>query len=135
MGDIFHLKVEAFPERDFVAKANYVGASIDPTTHALVIRCEIENADGLLKPEMFATGTLEVGTTSAVVIPTSALIQARNARFVIIKTGPESYSRLPVYGFELNDHEFAVTDGLTAHQTLLIKGATLLNQRFAREED
>jgi len=40
-----------------------------------------------------------------------------------------------VYGFELNDHEFAVTDGLTAHQTLLIKGATLLNQRFAREED
>ncbi|MBT8622269.1 efflux RND transporter periplasmic adaptor subunit [Polynucleobacter paneuropaeus] len=135
VGDIFHLKVEAFPERDFVAKANYVGASIDPTTHALVIRCEIENADGLLKPEMFATGTLEVGTTSAVVIPTSALIQARNARFVIIKTGPESYSRLPVYGFELNDHEFAVTDGLTAHQTLLIKGATLLNQRFAREED
>ena len=135
VGDIFHLKVEAFPERDFVAKANYVGASIDPTTHALVIRCEIENADGLLKPEMFATGTLEVGTTTAVVIPTSALIQARNARFVIIKTGPESYSRLPVYGFELNDHEFAVTDGLTAHQTLLIKGATLLNQRFAREED
>ncbi len=135
VGDIFHLKVEAFPERDFVAKANYVGASIDPITHALVIRCEIENADGLLKPEMFATGTLEVGTTSAVVIPTSALIQARNARFVIIKTGPESYSRLPVYGFELNDHEFAVTDGLTAHQTLLIKGATLLNQRFAREED
>ncbi|QWD87651.1 efflux RND transporter periplasmic adaptor subunit [Polynucleobacter paludilacus] len=135
VGDIFHLKVEAFPERDFVAKANYVGASIDPTTHALVIRCEIENADGLLKPEMFATGTLEVGTTSAVVIPTSALIQARNARYVIIQTGPESYSRLPVYGFELNDHEFAVTDGLTAHQTLLIKGATLLNQRFAREED
>ena len=135
VGDTFHLKVESFPERDFVAKANYVGASIDPTTHALVIRAEIDNSDGLLKPEMFVTGTLEVGTTNAVVIPTSALIQARNARYVIIKTGEDTYSRLPVYGFDINDHEFAVTDGLQPHQNLLIKGATLLNQRFLREED
>jgi len=69
------------------------------------------------------------------VIPTSALIQARNARYVIIKTGEDTYSRLPVYGFDINDHEFAVTDGLQPHQNLLIKGATLLNQRFVREED
>jgi len=135
VGDLFRLKVEAYPEREFVAKANYVGASIDPTTHALVIRAEIDNSDGLLKPEMFVTGTLEVGTTNAVVIPTSALIQARNARYVIIKTGEDTYSRLPVYGFDINDHEFAVTDGLEPHQNLLIKGATLLNQRFVREQD
>ena len=135
VGDTFHLKVESFPERDFVAKANYVGATIDPTTHALIVRCEIENTDGALKPEMFVSGKLEVGTTPAIILPSSAIIQARNVRFVIIKTGVDSYRRLPIQGFDLSAKDFAVTEGLLVGQNVLTKGATLLNQRFLREED
>ncbi|QWD78582.1 efflux RND transporter periplasmic adaptor subunit [Polynucleobacter sp. MWH-Svant-W18] len=135
VGDTFRLKVESYPDREFIAKANYVGAAIDPVTHALVVRCEIDNSDGLLKPEMFVSGTLEIGKTEAVVIPTSAVIQGRNIRYAIIKTGDTSFSRRPIYGFALNANEFAVTDGLEAHQTVVTKGATLLNQRFLREED
>jgi Cu(I)/Ag(I) efflux system membrane fusion protein len=135
VGDTFHLKVESFPERDFVAKANYVGATIDPTTHALIVRCEIENTDGALKPEMFVSGKLEVGATPAVILPSSAIIQARNVRFVIIKTGVDSYRRLPIQGFDLSAKDFAVTEGLLVGQNVLTKGATLLNQRFLREED
>lgn len=135
VGDVFRLKVESFPDREFTAKANYVGAAIDPVTHALVVRCEVDNSDGLLKPEMFVSSTLEIGKTEAVVIPSSAVIQGRNVRFAIIKTGENSYSRRPIYGYALNAKEFAVTDGLEANQTLLIKGASLLNQRFLREED
>lgn len=135
VGDTFRLKVESYPDREFIAKANYVGAAIDPMTHALVVRCEIDNSDGLLKPEMFVSGTLEIGKTDAVVIPTSAVIQGRNIRYAIIKTGENSYSRRPIFGYALSPKEFAVTDGLEAHQNVLIKGATLLNQRFLREED
>ena len=135
VGDTFRLKVEAYPDREFTAKANYVGAAIDPVTHALVVRCEVDNSDGLLKPEMFVSGTLEIGTTDAVVIPTSAVIQGRNVRFAIIKTGDTSFSRRPIYGFALSANEFAVTDGLEPHQIVVTKGATLLNQRFLREED
>jgi Cu(I)/Ag(I) efflux system membrane fusion protein len=135
VGDVFHLRVESFPERDFIAKANYVGATIDPMTHALIVRCEIDNSDGLLKPEMFVSGKLEVAKMPAIVLPSTAIVQVRNTRFVIIKTGPNSYRRLPVNGFDLNAKEFAVTDGLTAGQNVLITGATLLNQRFLREED
>jgi membrane fusion protein, copper/silver efflux system len=135
VGDTFRLKVESYPEREFIAKANYVGATIDPMTHALVVRCDVDNSDGLLKPEMFVSGTLQIGETEAVVIPMSAVIQGRNVRYAIIKTGNTSFSRRPIYGFALNSAEFAVTDGLEAHQDVLIKGATLLNQRFLREED
>jgi Cu(I)/Ag(I) efflux system membrane fusion protein len=135
VGDTFRLKVSSFPEREFIAKANYVGAAIDPVTHALVVRCEVDNSDGLLKPEMFVSGTLEIGKTKAVVIPTSAVIQGRNVRYAIIKTGDTTFSRRPIFGFALSASEFAVTDGLNAHQTVVIKGATLLNQRFLREED
>jgi len=135
VGDIFRLKVESYPDREFIAKANYVGAAIDPMTHALVVRCEIDNSEGLLKPEMFVSGTLEIGQSEAIVIPMSAVIQARNSRYVIIKTGETTFSRRPIYGFALSAKEFAVTQGLETHNTVVYKGATLLNQRFLREED
>jgi Cu(I)/Ag(I) efflux system membrane fusion protein len=135
VGDVFRLKVESFPEREFTAKANYVGATIDPVTHALVVRCEIDNSEGLLKPEMFVRGTLEIGKSEAVVIPSAAVIQGRNVRYAIIKTGKTSYSRRPIAGFAINSKEFAVTQGLENYQTVVFKGATLLNQRFLREED
>ena len=135
VGDTFHLKVESFPDREFIAKANYVGAAIDPMTHALVVRCEIDNSEGLLKPEMFVSGTLEIGKSEAVVIPMSAVIQARNSRYAIIKTGDSTFSRRPIYGFALSAKEFAVTQGLETGQVVVYKGATLLNQRFLREED
>jgi Cu(I)/Ag(I) efflux system membrane fusion protein len=84
---------------------------------------------------MFVSGTLEVGQAEAVVIPMSAVVQGRNIRYAIIKTGDNTFSRRPIYGFALNANEFAVTDGLEARQTLVTKGASLLNQRFLREED
>jgi len=135
VGDIFRLKVESYPDREFIAKANYVGAAIDPMTHALVVRCEIDNSEGLLKPEMFVSGTLEIGQSEAIVIPMSAVIQARNSRYAIIKTGESTFSRRPIYGFAISSKEFAVTQGLETGQVVVYKGATLLNQRFLREED
>lgn len=135
LGDTFRLKVESYPDKEFTAKANYIGATIDPVTHALVVRCDVDNSEGLLRPEMFVTGSLEVEKTMAVVIPSSAVIQARNARYAIVKTGETTFSRLPIFGFELSGKEFAVTDGLSVRQTLITKGATLLNQRFLREDD
>jgi len=135
VGDIFRLKVESYPDREFIAKANYVGAAIDPMTHALVVRCEIDNSEGLLKPEMFVSGTLEIGQSEAIVIPMSAVIQARNSRYAIIRTGDTTFSRRPIYGFALSAKEFAVTQGLETKDTVVYKGATLLNQRFLREED
>ncbi|WP_408634191.1 hypothetical protein [Polynucleobacter necessarius] len=38
VGDTFRLKVSSFPDREFIAKANYVGAAIDPVTHACPCR-------------------------------------------------------------------------------------------------
>jgi Cu(I)/Ag(I) efflux system membrane fusion protein len=104
-------------------------------THALVVRCEIDNSEGLLKPEMFVSGTLEIGQSEAIVIPMSAVIQARNSRYAIIRTGDTTFSRRPIYGFALSAKEFAVTQGLETQNTVVYKGATLLNQRFLREED
>ena len=46
--------VLAFPGRTFKAKISWVGPSIDPNTHRLSVRADVENPGGELKPGMFA---------------------------------------------------------------------------------
>jgi Cu(I)/Ag(I) efflux system membrane fusion protein len=134
-GQVLKLKSESYPDREFIAKANYVSATIDPVTHALMIRCDVDNTDGALRPEMFVSGKLEVGQTKAVVVPRTAIIQVRNLKYAIIQTDKDTYRRVPVKGFDIGEKMFAINDGLKGGDKVLIMGSTLMNQRFLKQED
>jgi cobalt-zinc-cadmium efflux system membrane fusion protein len=54
-GDPVEVSVLAIPNKVFKARLTYVAASIDPNTHRLAVRAEVENPAGELKPEMFAS--------------------------------------------------------------------------------
>ena len=129
------LRLEAYPDKEFVAYANYIAPTIDPQTRALLIRADVENTDDLLRPDMYAYGLLNTGTADAVVVPQSAIVRVRENRYAIIKVGPESYRRVPVKGYDLNSKSFAITEGVEQGWQVLAEGAVLLNDRFAKQED
>ena len=129
------LRTEAYPNKEFVAYANYIAPTIDPQTRALLIRCDVDNTDGLLRPDMYVSAKLTTGTAEAIVLPQSAIVRVREARFVIVKTDEETYRRLPVQGYDLDGKSFAVTEGLAPSAQVLTAGSVLLNDRFAKQED
>jgi len=129
------LRLEAYPDKEFVAYANYIAPTIDPQTRALLIRADVENTDDLLRPDMYAYGLLNTGTADAVVVPQSAIVRVRENRYAIIKVGPETYRRVPVKGYDLNSKSFAITEGVEQGWQVLAQGAVLLNDRFAKQED
>ena len=55
LGQSVEVRVPAYPKRVFKARVTYVAPSVDPVTHRLPVRAEIDNRDGALKPEMFAS--------------------------------------------------------------------------------
>jgi membrane fusion protein, heavy metal efflux system len=55
VGQPAEVKVLAYPNEVFKARISYINASVDPTTHRVGVRCEVENHGGKLKPEMFAS--------------------------------------------------------------------------------
>src|SRR5215470_6560903 len=61
VGQDLEFKVLALPDRTFKARVDYVAAAIDPTTRRLMVRATIDNSEGLLKPEMFASVTIYSG--------------------------------------------------------------------------
>ncbi|MGV0963139.1 MAG: efflux RND transporter periplasmic adaptor subunit [Polynucleobacter sp.] len=129
------LQVEAYPDKEFVAYANYVAPTIDPQTRALLIRADIENNDDLLRPDMYASAKLTTGMADAIVVPQTAVVRIREMRYVIVKVGDEVYRRLPVKGYDLNSKAFAITEGVEPGSKVLAEGAVLLNDRFAKQED
>jgi len=74
-GDPVEVTVLAFPGKVFKARLTYVAASIDPNTHRLPVRAEVDNPDHELKPEMFARFRIITGTDApAPGVPENAVV-------------------------------------------------------------
>ena len=74
-GQTLEVQVMALPGRTFSAQVSYVAPALDPATRRLSVRARIANAEGLLKPEMFATFSLLAGTgAQALAVPLSGVI-------------------------------------------------------------
>ncbi len=58
------ISVQAYPESSFEGRITYVGETLDATTRTIQLRCETENARRALKPEMYATITISLGSAA-----------------------------------------------------------------------
>jgi cobalt-zinc-cadmium efflux system membrane fusion protein len=75
LGQAVEVHVLAFPGRVFQAKLTYVCQAMDPNTHRLPVRAEVENPDGTLKPEMFANFSITTGDpVTAPGVPEEAVV-------------------------------------------------------------
>jgi cobalt-zinc-cadmium efflux system membrane fusion protein len=75
VGEDMTFSVLALPGRELTGRINYVATAIDPATRRLLVRATIDNPNGALKPEMFATVTIySPGDQPSVGVPKQALI-------------------------------------------------------------
>ena len=54
-----NIQTAAYPNETFTARVDRLAATLDPDKHTLAVRCVLPNADGRLKPGMFASVTLQ----------------------------------------------------------------------------
>jgi cobalt-zinc-cadmium efflux system membrane fusion protein len=68
--------VPAYPGEIFKGRVGYVGAALDKDTRTVAARIEVANADGRLKPEMFATAAIEVAGDKrhVIALPDAAIV-------------------------------------------------------------
>jgi cobalt-zinc-cadmium efflux system membrane fusion protein len=75
LGQPIEVRILALPGRVFNAVISWVAPSIDPNTHRLSVRANVENSDGVLKPNMFATFSIITGEAATdPAVPQSAIV-------------------------------------------------------------
>ena len=115
LGQAVEVHVLAYPKRVFNARVTYVAAVVDPVTHRLPVRAEIDNRDGALKPEMFANfRILTSDATESPAVPEAAVVYEGEAAHVWVVAGDGLLAYRPIRTGRSDDGLVEVLDGLKA---------------------
>jgi cobalt-zinc-cadmium efflux system membrane fusion protein len=127
------VRVLAIPGHVFNAKVTNVAPGIDPNTRRVAVRAEVENSDGTLKPEMFASFSIVTGEESASpAVPEGAVVYEGAAARVWVQQGDEITLR-PIRAGRTSDGMVEVIAGLKAGESVVTSG-TLFIDRASRPD-
>lgn len=134
VGQIVGIETDAWPEQRFTAKVEKIGVAVDPVTRRVQVRCSIGNADGRLKPEMFArVFFLADGERKGIRVPNTALVTEGIYSFVFVETAPGRFERRKVgLAMRGTDHSF-IESGLSEGDHVVVEGALLLNSEASAD--
>jgi membrane fusion protein, heavy metal efflux system len=128
-GQSVEVHVLAYPKRVFKARVTYVAPVVDAATHRLSVRAEMDNPDGALKPEMFATfRILTSDATESPAIPEAAVVYEGDAAHVWVAAGDGLLELRPIRPGRSNDGLVEVLDGLKAGERVVTKGGLFIDQ-------
>ncbi|QNJ99842.1 efflux RND transporter periplasmic adaptor subunit [Dyella telluris] len=119
--------LSAYPDQVFHGQVSFVSQVLQADTRRDMVRAVFANADGRLKPNMFARASIAVPQPAQVFVPDSALLMNNDNTTVFVEVSPWSFERRTV---ELSYDETAgarVLKGLKAGDRVVVKGGILLN--------
>jgi cobalt-zinc-cadmium efflux system membrane fusion protein len=129
LGQPVEVRVLAYPKRIFKARVTYVAAVVDPVTHRLPVRAEIDNRDLALKPEMFATFRIVTsGATESPAVPAAAVVYEGAAAHVWVVAGDGLVAYRAIRTGRSNDGLVEVLDGLKTGERIVTKGGLFIDQ-------
>ena len=130
-GQPVELEVDAWPGQRFAGVVRHVGAALDPVSRRLQVRCEITNADGRLKAEMFSrVAFLADAQVTGVRVPNASLVLNGMQSFVIVEQEPGVFARRPVQLRWSGPDTSYLSAGLHAGERIVSEGALLLASEF-----
>jgi cobalt-zinc-cadmium efflux system membrane fusion protein len=129
IGEPVEVKVPAWPDRVFKAKIAWIAPSVDPNTHRLPVRAEVDNRDGALKPMMFASFRILTGdAVTAPGVPQSAIVYEGADAHVFVARNDGSLALRPIRTGRTDGDLVEVTGGLTAGERIVTSGALFIDR-------
>ena len=126
-GSSISFTVQALPNNNFSGKIVFIDPVLDPVNRTSKIRVEINNKEGRLKPEMFATGIIKANLSkqeNSIVIPRTAVLWTGKRSIVYVKQGTDepSFSMRKIELGEMLGSSYVVTKGLTEGEEIVTQG-------------
>ena len=131
VGEPVEVKVLAFPDRIFRAKISWVAPAVDPSTRRLPVRAVMENPEGKLKAEMFASFSILVGKESeSPGVPQSAIVyEGENARvYVVNPDGSISIRKVELGRTRHQDGMVEILSGLEGGEKIVTSGTLFIDR-------
>ena len=83
------VEVDAYPDEAFRGRVTVVGGTLDPVTRRVQVRCEVDNSQHKLMPEMFARVTpIADGKSGLPRVPNTALFTQGLYSYLFVEQSP-----------------------------------------------
>ena len=127
VGQSVRIEVPALENEKLIGKLIYVGQTVNPESRTVLVRTELENTSGRLKPSMLASMLIEATPTKRVVVPITAIVREQDTDYVFIEEKPGSFRLKPVRLSSEHNGQRVVLDGLSQGMRIVSDGAFHLN--------
>lgn len=97
LGDSAEIRLNAFPDRVFHGKVADISRVLDPNTRSAKVRIVLGNADGALRPGMFAVASFRSKKLQPrTVVPATAIMRLHDKDWVFRKLGDKTFRKIEV---------------------------------------
>ena len=129
------VSLSAYPDETFKGRITYVGDVLDPSTRTMQLRLELPNADGRLKPEMFASVRLySESQADRLAVPEAALQRDQGRTFVFVQHNANEYEFREVEVGESNGTLTSIIAGLHEGEPVVTQGAFVLKSELLKKQ-
>ena len=127
--------VGAYPGERFVGRVTYVANVLDKDSRTIPARIEVANKDGRLKPEMFASASIETGgaKTEALSVPDTAIVMLQGQPTVFVEERG-GFEPRPIELGEKRSGRTLVKSGIAAGENVVSAGAYALKARLLKSQ-
>ena len=122
-GIAIEVTVSPYPDEIFEGRVHVVSPTIDPRTRTLRVKALIENADGRLRPGLFARANLGIARRKGVItVPEEAVLQRATGPAVFRVLEGDRVERVAVETGMIRDGWVEIREGLRAGDRLVSRG-------------
>jgi cobalt-zinc-cadmium efflux system membrane fusion protein len=133
-GQSVRIEVPALGHEKLIGKLIFVGQTIDPETRTVLVRTELDNRDGRLKPAMLASMLIEAKPVERLVVPASAVVRENDEDHVFVGEGDGAFRLVKVKLGPEQGGLRVLQAGLKGGEKLVVDGAFHLNNERNRKE-
>lgn len=129
------VKVAAYPGELFKGRVTYVASLLDKDSRTVPARIEVDNKDGRLKPEMFASATIDTNGAKreALSVPDAAILLLQGQPTIFVAKGEGFESRAIEPGEKLSGRT-VIKSGVAAGEKVVTAGAYALKARLLKSQ-
>ena len=114
-------QIAGVSSQSFIGKVATLDSRVDPVTRAIIVRAELPNEKGILKPGMFMTAKITAPAASALLVPEGAIVPEQGKSFVFVVKNGIVAKREVVTG-RRKPGQVQVTEGLEGGERVVVEG-------------
>jgi membrane fusion protein, copper/silver efflux system len=126
-GDIVEVDLPAISDKKFQGIVRSLDSVVDPVTRSIRVRAQLENPDGVLKPEMYVNAALKADLGEQLAVPEEAVFATGEKNIVFVVRENNVFDPREVVLGAKADHFYQVKSGLMEGEQVVTSGNFLID--------